>query len=310
MLENLERLRSLLNLALNLDMAAIALETQKTTKHIQKSVQDLAVDSRLEKIYRWLSSPDPWKKYHETLQCRHQGSGAWLTNDNEIFRSWRVHQKGGSFLWLFGIPGCGKTVLSSTIIEHVRAECNSDPNKSDAVAFYFFDFREDKAQGVEKMLRCLIDQLARQSASAFDNLESLYNRCRSKERQPAQNELLTALHDIINCFRNVFIVLDALDECNQNEERAKLLKTLSELEMWEGLKIITTSRPEQDIKTAMERSAYPRTSICIESSLIQEDIRAYVHARLRSDTSLRRWRNNPSIQAKIENVLSEKANGM
>lgn len=291
-------------------MARLAIQAQETTKDIQRSVQDMATDRRLERIHHWLSPPNPWRKYDETLKRRHEGSGAWLIKDNKNFREWQKQQNGGSMLWLFGIPGCGKTVLSCTIIEHTLAECGIDSEQLDGLAFHFFDFREDETQSVDKMLRSFIDQLARQSVSAFNVLEELYIACRSKERQPTLDELLMVLHDIVNRFRCTCLILDALDECNQFEERAQLIDILAELEIWHGVRLLTTSRPENDIKSAMESSAYSRTSICVESVLVQEDIRAYVHDRLRTDPSLKRWRNNPQVQERIEKVLTDKANGM
>lgn len=106
--------------------------------------------------------------------------------------------------------------------------------------------------------------------------------------------------------------MDALDECSNREERDKLFEALAEIEGWDQIRLhlLVTSRPETDIKSAMEDGTTFRQAIPIDSQLVQDDIRSYVRNRLQQDTRLKRWRNNAQVQEEIENVLTEKANGM
>ena len=179
-LENLERYRGNISLALNVDMAEIALSTHDSTKviqqdllsvdqnvdDIQRSLQSMAVETLLDRVNNWLIAPDPWAKYKETLKRRNSGTGAWLVKDSERFFDWR--SQSGSFLWLHGIPGCGKTVLSCTIVESIIDYCKLAPLQG--LAFYFFDFREDETQGVGSLLRALLKQLSRQLPIASQEL--------------------------------------------------------------------------------------------------------------------------------------------
>jgi hypothetical protein len=45
-----------------------------------------------------------------------------------------------SFLWLYGIAGCGKTILTSTAIEDAIGYCQS--NTGSAIAYFYFDFND------------------------------------------------------------------------------------------------------------------------------------------------------------------------
>lgn len=57
--------------------------------------------------------PDiPFKKH---LSLRQNGTGVWLLQSSE-FQKFMKSPK--SKLWLYGIPGAGKSVLSATVIEH------------------------------------------------------------------------------------------------------------------------------------------------------------------------------------------------
>ena len=321
-LEKLQRYRGVINLALNVDMAEIALSTHDSTKiiqhdllsvdknvdDIQRSLQTMAVDNLLDRVNNWLAAPDPWAKYKETLKRRHPGTGAWLVKDSERFFDWR--SQSGSFLWLHGIPGCGKTVLSCTVVESIIDYCKLAPLRG--LAFYFFDFREDETQGVGSLLRALLKQFSRELPIASQELHSLYQSAQAGSRQPTIDELLVTLHRTLQHFDDSFIVMDALDECSNREERDILFDALAEIEGWDQVRLhlLVTSRPETDIKSAMEDGTTFRQAIPIDGRLVQDDIRSYVRNRLQQDTRLKRWRNNAQVQEDIENVLTEKANGM
>ena len=321
-LEKLERYRGSISLALNVDLAEIALSTHDSTKviqhdllsvdqnveDIQQSLQSMAVETLLDRVNNWLIAPDPWAKYKETLKRRHPGTGVWLVKESERFFDWR--SQSGSFLWLHGIPGCGKTVLSCTVVESIIEYCKLAPLRG--LAMYFFDFREDETQGVGSLLRALLKQFSRQLPIASQELQSLYQSAQAGARQLTIDELLVTLHRMLQHFDDSFIVMDALDECSDREERDKLFDALAEVESWDQIRlhVLVTSRPETDIKSAMEDGNAFRQAISIDSQLVQDDIRSYVRNRLQQDTRLKRWRYNAQVQEEIENVLTEKANGM
>ena len=94
-------------------------------------------DEKLEAIRRWLCAPDPSENYHKALKQQQPGTGEWFLDSKE-FSNWKSEP--ASFLWLYGIPGCGKTILSSTVIDHVIEYCQADVGK--VVAYFYFSFME------------------------------------------------------------------------------------------------------------------------------------------------------------------------
>lgn len=56
------------------------------------------------RLRAWLRAPDPSLNYNKALGDRHAETGAWLVSST-IFEVWRTRRN--SFLWLYGIPGCG-----------------------------------------------------------------------------------------------------------------------------------------------------------------------------------------------------------
>jgi hypothetical protein len=222
---------------------------------------------------------------------------------SEKFVEWKAEP--GLFLWLHGIPGSGKTILSSTIIEDVLRHCHLSPSK--VVAYFYFDFNDVQKQSHEKMIRSLVTCLSTQSASTPAALESLFSSKKNGKQQPTARELLVTLQQMIEEFDEVFIILDALDECNNRQE---LLADIREMVGWkiEKLHILVTSREEKDIEEWLEPLIDYK--ICIQSVLVTDDIRAYVRERIHTDQRLKRWRKKPEVQQEIETTLMSKADGM
>ena len=175
--------------------------------------------------------------------------------------------------------------------------------------YFYFDFNDVEKQGQEKMIRSLILQLSSQCGSTPRGLEALHSSCMNGERQPTRDMLLATLHQIMGSFEETFIIFDALDECL---ERQDLLEDIEDINRWAdaNLHILSTSRREKDIEEQVELLAHNGGKISIDSMRVNDDIRAYVHERLRADPKLKRWHKEPKVQQEIENTLMDKADGM
>ena len=310
-LNTIERQKALFSLAQQNDHIALSTAMAASIRTVYQGVDklsvgviDLQIGEKQKKIRQWLSAPDPSSNYNKALRSRQEGTGEWFLKTN-AYPDWL--SKPGYLLWLYGIPGCGKTVLSSTIIQRTDGHCRS---RSDHLMLYFyFDFNDVEKQQYEKMIRSLIVQLFAQYVNIPPVLESLYSSCTNGERQPAYDSLLSTLHVMMRDFSHTYLVLDALDECSKRKE---LLLCIEELAGWRDLNlhILITSRREKDIEDSMELFVDDQRRICIQSALVDSDIRTYIHSRLQVDRDLRRWRNAPKVQQEIKDTLMGKADGM
>lgn len=120
---------------------------------------------------------------------------------------------------------------------------------------------------------------------------------------------MNTLRQMMASLQDTYIILDALDEC---AERDELLNDLEKFVSWEdaNLRILATSRREQDIEEGLKPLSDMRHRINIQSTLVNADISTYVHDRLQVDRKLKRWHKYPKVQLEIENTLMEKAHGM
>jgi hypothetical protein len=171
--------------------------------------------------------------------------------------------------------------------------------------YFYFDFNDIEKQQYEKMIRSLIKQLSVQCTSISKALESLFSSCKNGERQPKISELLTTLQQMAREFDEIFIILDALDEC---KDRQELLDGIEEISGWKfgKLHITVTSRREKDIEETLEPLVTDQ--ICIQNALVDADIHIHLHERLRNDPKLKAWPAN--VQREIKETLMDGAHGM
>jgi len=133
--------------------------------------------------------------YNKALEERFAETGIWFT-ESLVASNWKTAP--GSYLWLYGILGCGKTILSSTIIESIFDHCSN--NSSLAILCFYFDFNDAKKQRPESMIRSLIIQLSLQCISVPQTLNSHYKTCTDGQRQLAYDSLLETLQQMIEVF--------------------------------------------------------------------------------------------------------------
>ena len=260
------------------------------------------LDGRLMIILRWLSAPDPAQNHQRAFEQRLEKTGLWFL-ESEQYTAWKTDA--ASFLWLYGMPGCGKTILSSTIIQSILQDCRNDPTK--VIAYYYFDFNDPQKRVAERMVKSLIVQL---SQYCIEPPTALYSFFSSRLRWRRQlDSLLQVLRQMIQNFPASFIVLDALDECNDRGELLHILDTITSWQL-EDLHILVASRNEADIRVSMEGLVRGHNTVCLQSEVVDKDICSYVLHRLSNDHGLQRWRGNPEVQQEIETVLMGKACGM
>ncbi len=178
-----------------------------------------------------------------------------------------------------------------------------------AVIYFYFDFTDVEKQRHDNMIRSLITQLSLRCTGTPGALAVLFSSCMDGERQPTSDALLTTLRQMIGEFSEVFVILDALDEC---KERQELLEDINEIAGWksEKLHILATSRREKDIEESLSLFVSDERKVCFQNEPVNDDIRAYIQKRLQTDQNLKRWRNKPEVQQEIETKLMDKADGM
>jgi hypothetical protein len=165
-------------------------------------------DEYLKRIEEWLQVPDPSSDYLSGLNLDTQHTGSWIYDNYHYFNTWV--ETAGSFLWIYGSPGCGKTILSSLVIqEALRLSASDSPTP---LAYFYFNHRETRKRSAEIMLRSLIIQLSKHCKRILPFLETLFAAAKACHEPPGAEQLLGDLQELLSCFTNTFIILDGLHE--------------------------------------------------------------------------------------------------
>ena len=203
---------------------------------------------------------------------------------------------------------------SSAIIEEIR---HVQESKSALIAYYYFDFKDAAKRDVRGLLTSLLLQLVDDSDPCWDLLSQLHNLCRDGSDQPGEAALAQCLNSMLDLPGQTptYIIIDALDECPNNtgtpSARERILNFLEDLVQSNhpNLFICITSRPEQDISTALNPLTPPSRRVSLHEEGGQlEGINSFVRSFVVNDRTMRRWRTED--KELVIRVLSERAQGM
>lgn len=261
----------------------------------------MQLDDHQKEIRDWLSAPDPSTNYANALEKRHKDTGLWFIR-SEAFQTWKSQPN--SFLWLHGIAGCGKTVLSSTIIEHLKSDIKQDQ----LLLYFYFDFNNSNKQTLENMLRSLMSQLYQAQPEARSLLDELWRSQGNGSDQLSKQSLSSTLLDMLRKVHNTSILLDALDESTTRGDVITWIK--SALGLGSSCRVLVTARREEDIETGFRRWTKNEDWLDIQEGDIDGDIREYVSHTVRNSKELARWHSKADVQNEIESELTGKADGM
>ena len=315
LMAEIERHKTTLGLALNVDCMSGLLQALSKHDEIRDTVEGMRIElkerheaaTRIElnrerqEILKSFAKVDPRSNHDMSRKLRCPRTGLWLT-EGEEFRQWL--KTNNARLWFYGIPGAGKTVLASSVIE--EALRTSGP--STAVAFFYCDYKDAATQDLSNMLGSLAQQFAKQDEESFAKLRDFYATNNPEHRQDVKydsEDLLVLVKAVTVVFDCAMIIVDGLDECGNNTPM--VVDALASLNDGEGVtvKTIFLSRNEIEIRERLEK--YTEVSIAARSS----DLRLYVAAEI--DLRMRKKRlriKDQSLKGHILERLVEGADGM
>lgn len=255
-------------------------------------------DQEDEDILNWLTPIDYALQQTDYFKRRQPGTGQWLL-DNAEFHTW-LHTNGQT-LFCPGIPGAGKTILTSVVVESLHTQFQHEP--SIGIAYLYCNFRRQNEQGADDLLASLLQQLARGQPSLPESVKILYSSHKDKRTLPSLDEISRTLESVASLYSRVFIIVDALDECQASHGcRSRFLSQIFSLQARCGLNIFATSRPIPEVTSKFSQS----TRVEIRAS--DEDVRRFLEGHMGQLPSF--VQRNRQLQDEIKNEISEAVDGM
>ncbi|RGP69537.1 nacht and ankyrin [Fusarium sporotrichioides] len=254
---------------------------EQTTLATQVVVDQMGSQLHCDKIKSWLRPPDPSINLNHARKLRHKGTGTWLLN-KPFFHSWCSGLN--RHLWLHGFAGCGKTVLSATILDHLTKTYD------ELLLRFYFDFSDGRKQTLDCMLRSLAFQI--------------------RPDQPSTKALSEVVRKMLTEEKDVCVILDALDESTTRDELLRWIEDTGSDPKLHHVRLLYTSRPEPDLQQGILANIGQESCFPIDTQALNEDIRSFVTWQLTEREDFKGRKLSEDLVELIRIRIGEGSDGM
>jgi hypothetical protein len=263
-------------------------------------MQNLQLDAQKlqqhQAVILWLSTTDYPAQQYDIISRKQEGTGTWLLHAPE-FKEWIEGNE--KTLFCPGIPGAGKTMMAAIAIDHISRQAQSDVG----LAYLFCNYKSQADQNLNGLLCALLKQLVQSRPDIIAPVTRLYDQHLHQKSKPSLSDLSMALKDICSSHDRVYIVVDALDECtNQDGTRNRLLDTLHDIQTKSKLSLLFTSRFVPDISEKFQSSPV------LEVRASEEDVKRFIAGQIpRLPSCIRR---DDDLSQQVQDKISKAIDGM
>lgn len=237
---------------------------------------------------------DPSPQHDDARDLREEGTGNWVLGCRK-WNDWLNLKT--RCLWIYGNKGTGKTVLAAYLIDQVSQMCERQGDQKVNCVYYYCSHKRNPDDAIP-FLRWLVSQLCRQKNDVPDLVFKLFE----SGTVPGLQQLLTILHALLADLSHLFVVIEAVEQSNRRRNlldpedvgipRRSLLKVIRTLMTdvrFAKVQLLITSCPNEDIEAIMFDISDISDSISMANIGVEEDVKLYVKARLRSEPRLLDW---------------------
>jgi hypothetical protein len=201
--------------------------------------------------------------------------------------------------------GCGKTVLSSGVVEALKSYQLDDIE----VSYYYCDYADKASLDPAFILGALVRGLLRNYNIPTEIGELIERHFLDGKRTPETSDVVQVFMQTVCWFQNVILVVDGIDELDK-VDRETVLRCLKTLVSCPGLsvKVFITSREEQQTLNIIS----PLPEVCFRVNVLEsatpDNIESYVRDSV--DSMLPVVLGNKDLKEEVVQTLIKGANGM
>ncbi|KAG4436826.1 hypothetical protein IFR05_007675 [Cadophora sp. M221] len=231
-------------------------------------------------------------KHQKLKSLRHVGTGVWLL-ENAQYNQWYTSGQ-SSVMCCYGIPGCGKSVLSSSIVDSLGS--------TDNVVYYYCDYSDKRTLDPANLFGTLARQVLMKIDTIPEPLAAVIEQAaHDGSRLTDHLQALDILQECIStCLKPMYMSIDGLDEMTEESQKITC-RGLSRLVNVDAnpIKLFMTGREDlANLLLIKPTISYARVSITTSS--ITSDILLYV----RASTQRRITEGSLAIQdPRLENII-------
>ncbi|OBS23301.1 hypothetical protein FPOA_03850 [Fusarium poae] len=254
------------------------------------------------RIIEWLSTCS-YRLHHESVFKKvMQGSGEWITKHFN-YQNW-MSSTTSSTLFIHGVRGCGKSSITSVIIDQLSGQL-SDSRNAMQIAYYYCSGAQSESERAnpEAILRSVIRQLAVDEATRRVDpiVVSEYEKSTQHQNNISRlgiNECVTLLQQL-TANKTTIIAIDAIDEL-ELLDRARLIQALKDVvtELDGVVKLLVTSRNDAQIKRLLHKA----TPIEVSKEHNHNDIMRFAETQISFITRSRAFVDGSAPQGLLDRI--------
>ncbi|KFY41936.1 hypothetical protein V494_02702 [Pseudogymnoascus sp. VKM F-4513 (FW-928)] len=187
-------------------------------------LQDERSAKRRDTILDWVSKLEHDQKHQTVRSPRVEGTGGWLLERREYNAS-HVEQE--------------LMVNRSTVIDDLR---NLFLSYGFPVAFLYFDYQDQDRQTLLNLLSSILRQIVAVMPEIPKPVADAYEKSQRSGSYLLIHELEKMILETVETIPRVYIVIDALDECEESRCRRPFLQFISNLSKAHAVRLFVTSR--------------------------------------------------------------------
>jgi hypothetical protein len=219
---------------------------------------------------------------------------------DEKFQSWLD----GKYPVLFctGIPGAGKTMIASVVIDYIKKRVRNDEV---SVAYIYCRHSLRQEQRPIDLYASILKQRVQAEAAVPDSLNKLYDAYLESGTRPTFDEIFDILTPEKFRNREVFLVVDALDECldkGADGEDEIIISKLLVLGESGVFRLMATSRPIPSITNMFSHAPN------IEIRANRTDLETFLRKRMKGLSIC--VKNSSTLQSTIEKKIIDTVDGV
>lgn len=290
------------------EAAAIHFSEMKEMRDKRQREEEYSEQQRnnqiVQEVFAWLAAGDvSQEEYLNSISDKRQPETCnWILDDVQM-SSWIEDDDGNAVVWMIGIPGAGKSILCSFIIESLRI-------RHDVTSLYFFcgqrSFNEKSSNEARcaLVLRTLATQLLRQNLDIALPIY-LHQEYLQKRLNCSSSTAKRVLRDILSSVKTTRIVLDGIDEYD-NREQQEILRCLLDLQKITGnsCKLLISSRNEPLIDKSMPH----KVKFDLKGKTV-ESLNLYIRHKV-EDLKASNPEYEPALFVRLKDRFEQKAKGM
>ena len=250
-------------------------------------------------LMTWISGMDFPAQQSDIISRKEEGTGQWFLSAPEFVKWLNLPMK--TTLFCPGIPGAGKTMIAATTIDSLLENRDS----TTGIAYVYCNYQAQAQQNSSNLLAALLKQLVQVQPSITEPVARLHKQHDAQGTRPTITEISDALESVIAKFSTVYLVIDALDECQDNNgSRSQLLKQLRNLQAKNNVHLMVTARYIPEIVVEFRKMKAQTLEVRASADDVKRFVAGQIH---RLPKCIQR---DTALQGIVQDKIVEAVDGM